>query len=211
MIERYLRLLALLLAGATTVWAGPIDKDPQPVGSQASLYDPVEHWEFDFEEAGLWRVGSNGTPLNYTFVPTLLTFKTPAHFNFATSGGGSIVLRSRFTALLEPIVAGPETHFFGATASGSLEWWNANRTWSTFFSSGGGIGWLDSRGKVIEGAQGRNFNFTWFLYSGIRYHFQEHLSAALGIYYQHVSNGGTYKINPGVDALGPILSIGWHF
>src|SRR3954451_117005 len=98
-----------------------------------------KNWEFDFETGILWRAGHNGTYLNYTIMPQILTLKT-APVARRTVAGGGLTLRSRFSLLLEPIIKGPENHFFGVTASGFLEWWNAPRTFSLFFSSGGGLG-----------------------------------------------------------------------
>jgi hypothetical protein len=45
----------------------------------------------------------------------------------------------------------------------------------------------------------------------VRYRFTDRLSAALGLYFQHISNGGQDQVNPCSDALGPTLGIGWHF
>ena len=70
---------------------------------------------------------------------------------------------------------------------------------------------MDSRGYQIPGGQGQDFNFTWFMHGGVRYRMTDHLSAELGLYFQHISNGGQDAVNPGVDALGPMLGIGWHF
>lgn len=177
----------------------------------AASYDPVDHWEFNLETGALWRFESNGTPLNYVFLPQMLTFKTPAVFKHDFQGGSVIALRSRFSLLLEGIVEGPESYFLGASASGILEWWNASRTFSLFLTSGGGVGWMDSKGYEVEGAQGQDFNFHWFIYTGARVRVAEKMSVGLGAYYQHISNRGQDEINPGVDALGPMLSIGWHF
>jgi len=172
--------------------------------------DPVDRFELDFETGVLWRVGHNGTPLNYVVLPQLLTLKTPrvAHRRI---GGRDLVLRSRFSLLVEPIVKGPETHYAGFSAAGILEWWNLERTSAFFFSSGGGFGGMDSRGYDVVGGQGQDFNFNWFLYPGVRFRRSDHFSASIGLYYQHVSNRDMDKINPGLDALGPLLSFGWHF
>ena len=37
------------------------------------------------------------------------------------------------------------------------------------------------------------------------------LAKTLGLYFQHISNGGQDAVNPGVDAPGPMLGIGWRF
>jgi hypothetical protein len=172
--------------------------------------DPLEHWEFDYESGVIQKVGGGATPLDYVVILQLLTLKTPAvaHRAFA---GGDLIMRSRFSLLIEPIVKGPETRYIGASASGCVEWWNLQRTLSFFFTSGGGLGFMDSKGHQIAGAQGQDLNFNWLVYLGARKRWTERSSASLGLYFQHVSNTGLDKINPGLNALGPVLSYAWHY
>lgn len=207
MMKSTLAVLAASLVTGTQLLAGTIEKVVQPV---TQPYDPTEHWELDYESGVLWKFGHQATPLNYVFVPQVITLKTPVHKNWPLFGG-DITLRSRASFLAEPITVGPEHYFFGITGSGEVEWWNASRTFSMFFTSGGGKGYMDSKGYQIAGAQGRNWNSTWFMYSGCRYRFAEHVSLSLGCHYQHISNQDTNKINPGVNAIGPMMSLGWHF
>jgi lipid A 3-O-deacylase len=184
-----------------------------PIGqthADALAPDPTARRELDFDSGALYSVGSRSSPLDYTILPQILTLKSGA-FMRRQVGSGDLVVRTRFSLLVEPIVQGPETHYIGIAAAPSIEWWNAARTFSTFFSIGGGFGWMDSRGDAVPGAQGQDFNFNWFMHGGVRLQVRERLSASLGVYFQHVSNGGTNAVNPGVDALGPIIGIGWRF
>lgn len=208
MLQRLLRLrrgwiVWLVTAGAVLAPARAAESD-----RGASL--PRE-WEIAFESGILWRAGHNGTYLNYVILPQILTLKTAPVARHRYAGGSELTMRSRFSLLLEPIVKGPENHFIAATASGMLEWWNASRTGSIFFAAGGGLGGMDSKGYEVKDAQGQDLNFTWFLYPGARYHGSKGRSASAGIYFQHVSNRGLDKINPGIDAVGPMLSVGWRF
>lgn len=199
---------ALFLATAQTAFPGP---PVPPVNVPAKpAYDPLEHWEFAFETGALWSIGSNASPLDYVLLPQFLTFKSPYVFKGGLFGG-TLALRNRLSLAVEPIVEGPESYFIGATGSGLIEWWNAPRTFSWFFVGGGGVGWMDSKGDEIEGAQGQDLNYTWLLYSGFKVMPAERVSVSLGVYFQHLSNRGEDDINPGIDALGPMLSIGWHF
>lgn len=179
-------------------------------GPSAPAYDPLDHWESAFETGALWSFGSNASPLDYTILPQLLTFKSPHVFKGEVLGG-TLALRNRLTIAAEPIVEGPESYFFGLTGSGLLEWWNPARSFSLFFAAGGGVGWMDSKGHEVEGAQGQDFNYTWHLYSGVRVMPAEQLSVSLGLMFQHISNRGEDEINPGIDSLGPMISVGWHF
>jgi lipid A 3-O-deacylase len=174
-------------------------------------YDPTQHVEMDYESGVLWRVTGSGTPLTYTLLPQIISVKGPMNGDARTYSWGVLVIRNRFSFLYEPIAIGPEHHFVGATASGVLECWNTRRSLGFFFSSGGGLGWLDSKGHQIKGAMGEDFNFTWFAYPGVRILLRNRLSASAGVYFQHISNHNLNRINPGINAVGPMLSTGWHF
>jgi lipid A 3-O-deacylase len=172
--------------------------------------DPLQRLELDFDVGSLYSVGSRASPLDYNFLPLIFSIKTGAFMRHEL-GSGTLIVRNRFSLLVEPIVRGPETHFIGVTAAPSIEWWNSAHTFSTFFAIGGGFGWMDSQGYSVPGGQGQDFNFTWFMTAGVRLQLTDRLSAAAGLYFQHVSNGGLDTVNPGVDALGPTIGIGWRF
>ena len=178
--------------------------------TRALAADPLDRWEVDFETGVLWKVGGGATPLDYVVMPQILSLKTPAVAQWAFFGG-DLVMRSRFSLLIEPIVKGPESHYIGASASGILEWWDQARTRSLFFSSGGGLGGMDSKGYEVKGAQGQDLNFNWFIYSGARFRGGERWTASVGVYFQHISNTGLDEVNPGLNSLGPMLSVGWDF
>lgn len=172
--------------------------------------DPTERRELDFDTGVLYSVGSRSSPLDYTFLPQILTLKSGAGMR-RKLGAGDLVVRTRFSLLAEPIVSGPETHYIGIAAAPSIEWWNESRTFSTFFSIGGGFGWMDAEGNAVPGGQGQDFNFNWFMHGGVRMLVTDRVSASLGVYFQHISNGGMDEPNPGVDALGPMIGVGWRF
>jgi lipid A 3-O-deacylase len=180
-------------------------------GASAALYDPVQHWEVDYESGLLWRFSGDATPLTYTILPQILTVKSPLVGTVRPFFGGDLVIRNRFSLLVEPILTGPEHHFIGGSASGIMEWWDKGRTRCLFFAAGGGVGWLDSKGQEIAGAQGEDFNLNWMAYTGVRFLSRNRLSGSVGAYFQHVSNHGMNRVNPGLNAAGPMLSLGWHF
>ncbi len=172
--------------------------------------DPARGWALHFDSGVLWSGGSRASPLDYTILPQILTLQTGPIMQ-RKLGSGDLVVRNRFSLLVEPIVQGPETHYIGLAAAPSIEWWNAQRTFATFFAIGGGFGWMDSRGDAVPGGQGQDFNFNWFMHGGVRLRVAERMTASLGLYFQHISNGGMDQVNPGVDALGPMIGVGWHF
>jgi hypothetical protein len=172
--------------------------------------DPLTRWELDFDSGALNSIGARASPLEYTFLPQIVTLKSGAVMRRELRNG-TLVVRSRFSLLLEPIVQGPESYFIGVAVAPSIEWWNAARSFSAFFSIGGGFGWMDSQGYSVPGGQGQDFNLNWFMHGGIRLPLTDRLSAAAGLYFQHISNGGMDEVNPGVDALGPTIGLGWRF
>ncbi|WP_175414872.1 acyloxyacyl hydrolase [Nibricoccus aquaticus] len=178
--------------------------------TEAAVFEPVTRWEFAYESGALWRVGGGGSQLDYVILPQMLTWKTPEVTRW-TVGGRDLVLRSRFSVLLEPFAKGPESHFVGGAAGGLLEWWDARRTQALFFSAGGGVGLMDSKGYDVAGAQGQDFNFNWFTYAGSRWQWSEGMSVVVGVYFQHISNRGQDKVNPGINSVGPIVNVGWGF
>lgn len=204
--------LCLCCLVVVSVAPGQTDAKTQLAGQTGGRgdADPTLHWEIDYESGVLRKFTGEATPLHYVVVPQLLTFKSPSVSRLPWAGG-ILILRSRFSLLVEPIVRGPEKYYVGASASGCLEWWNAARTTTFFFTSGGGLGVMNSRGHEIAGAQGQDLNFNWLMYGGVRKRWTPAHSASVGIYFQHVSNTGLDKVNPGLNAIGPMLSYAWHF
>jgi len=198
---------AFILAALAAVPLARADADATP----AQPYDPTEHWEVNTETGVLWRVTGSATPLAYTVLPQLVTVESSRVGTARPLAGGDFVIRNRFSLLVEPISMGPEHHFIGTTASGIMEWWDKRRTRALFFAAGGGVGWLDSKGHAVRGGQGEDFNFTWLAYPGVRFMLGNRLSGSIGVYFQHVSNTYLNRVNPGLNAVGPMASLGWHF
>ena len=172
--------------------------------------DVIDRWELQYDSAALWSIGLDASPRHYTFLPQMVSLKTPqfTHFRFDSS---DVVVRARLSFLGEAIVQGPESYFVGASFSPSIEWWNKPRSFAAFFSAGGGVGWMDAQGERIQGGQGQDFNLNWFMHGGLKYRWNVRFSAALGLMFQHISNGGQTRINPGVNALGPTVGVSYHF
>jgi hypothetical protein len=76
-----------------------------------------------------------------------------------------------------------------------------------FTGAGGGFGLTDARG--ITGGLGQDFTLNWFIRIGIEHRIARRRSFSAGIMYQHMSNAGMTKPNPGIDALGFTLGCGW--
>jgi lipid A 3-O-deacylase len=170
----------------------------------------VLRYEWDVSSGVFWRVSGSGSQLPYVLTPLIISVKIPP-VNEHQLWGGVLVMRSRFSLLLEPIVRGPEHYYVGVAAAGDLEWRDPSGHFAAFFASGGGFGLMDSKGYQVVGGQGQDFNFNWLVHSGVRYRTSAGWQISLGAYFQHISNRGLNKINPGINALGPMLGISRRF
>jgi hypothetical protein len=63
----------------------------------------------------------------------------------------------------------------------------------------------------VPGGQGQDFTLNWFAQLGLRRELTENLSLLGGAYFLHHSNGGQTSPNPGIDALGFTVGLGWTF
>ncbi len=168
-----------------------------------------EEWAVDFETGSLWRA-SNNTFQNYTVLPQMISLRTPAHIRLDL-GEGELTVRARFTLLAEAIAEGPESAYLGFSASPSVEYWfNKDNHFTCLYASvGGGVGLIDS--TDIPGGQGQDFTLNWFATAGVRHYLTNQFALSAGVMFQHWSNGGATDPNPGLDALGPVLGMTWHF
>jgi hypothetical protein len=174
--------------------------------ARAVEFTPNVRYELDYTTGIFWKVGGGATPLSYRLLPQIVTLKIPP-ISARPWMGGTLVMRSRFSLLVEPIVQGPEDYYLGLAAAGELEWRDPSQRFTAFFAAGGGFGWLNSKGYEVAGGQGQDFNLNWLVHSGLRYRTSEAWQVSLGLYFQHISNKGMDKINPGLNALGPTVSL----
>lgn len=193
---------AFLWAGAAVTRAGPA-----PLAVEAPA---APRYELEAMTGVLWKVGGGATPLSYTLLPQIISLRIPP-IGERPFWGGTLMMRSRFSLLIEPIVRGPEHSFLGVAAAGELEWRNASERFAAFFAAGGGFGWLDSKGYDVPGGQGQDFNLNWLMHGGARYRMKDEWVLSLGLYFQHVSNRGMDKVNPGLNALGPMVGVAKRF
>ncbi len=170
---------------------------------------PADLWEWTLESGYLWNVGNN-TDIDYEIIPTQLTLRSPVVWDLVEDDDGSRwVVRNRFSLLMETIRSGPESHYLGAAAAPSVEYWFPDEKTSALFSIGGGFGWTDSSGGTD--GMGQDFTFNWFTQLGLRREILENVSLTGGVYFIHHSNLGMTDPNPGIDALGFTLGVGWGF
>lgn len=167
-------------------------------------------WEWEVATGVLRSVGGNATPLSYTLLPQVISVKPPPAHRW-TGRWGAVMIRPRLSLLVEPIVRGPESVYVGVAGAGELTWRPRRGAVEWFFAAGGGVGWMDSRGQEVPGGQGQDFNLNWLMHLGTRHETRGGWRWSAGVYFQHVSNGGMDRVNPGLDALGPMLGVGRRF
>ncbi len=193
-------LIKVVLFGSLLCIAAYADEPaPQPPWKSSAL---------SVETGMLWEIGT-GTPIAYRLVPTQFSWRSPEVFGWSFRDGSRLLFRHRLTLIGTWIEHGPESHYVGVSGSPSLEWWDKTGTWSLFTGSGGGFGFIDSKG--VKGGQGQDFTLNWFIRGGIEHVIAKNRSLSAGIMYQHMSNGGQTKPNPGIDALGFTLGYSWAY
>ncbi|QYM78120.1 acyloxyacyl hydrolase [Horticoccus luteus] len=203
-----IRLRSTLLSAAFMVMSAGLAR--AEIAAVAVETKTAPRYEIEAMTGVLWSVGGGATPLSYTVLPQIFSLKIPP-VGERPLWGGTLMMRSHFSLLIEPIVRGPEHSFLGVAAAGELEWRNASERGAAFFAAGGGVGWLDSKGYEVPGGQGQDFNLNWLMHAGARYRLKEAWVVSLGLYFQHVSNRGMDKVNPGLNALGPMVGLAKRF
>jgi len=176
--------------------------------SEQTAGRPWESSALTVESGLLWEIGT-GTPIAYRLVPTQFSWRSPEFLGHGFADGSRIVIRHRLALIGTWIQNGPESHYLGVSGSPSVEWWDKTGTWSLFTGAGGGFGLIDSRG--VKGGQGQDFTLNWFIRGGIEHVTTRDHRWSAGIMYQHMSNGGQTKPNPGIDALGFTLGYSWKY
>jgi hypothetical protein len=205
----FIKIALLASVFGVTAWAD----DPAPVPVATPVPGPVadQPWArsaVNIESGILWEIGT-GTPIAYRLVPTFLSWRSSEFFGLALADGSRIVLRHRLTLIGTWVEHGPEHHYFGVCGSPSLEWWDKTGKWSVFGGAGGGFGVIDSQG--VKGGMGQDFTLNWFMRGGFEHITSKNTHLTAGIMYQHMSNGGMTKPNPGIDALGFTLGYSWKY
>lgn len=206
-VARILEFLASALPARRIIGGVLLAGVALPLCAAPGELRPWEEQTVSVETGVLWQVGHN-TPLSYRLVPTQLSWRSRESFGWQFESG-RLSVRNRLTLLGTWIQQGPESRYVALAASPSVEWWNRRGTWGMYGGAGGGLGWLDSQGA--PGGQGQDFTFNWFARAGLEHNGPNHIRWTAGLMFQHMSNGGQTKPNPGIDALGVTLGWVWSF
>jgi lipid A 3-O-deacylase len=113
-------------------------------------------------------------------------------------------------AMAEPIVRGPENHYFGISVGLRYNFLRPESRFTPYLSGGVGLGWIDSHAN-IDGAQGQDFTFNCLAAFGVSYKISDQWKATAGLVYQHLSNGGQTDPNPSLNLLGPQIGLTYSY
>jgi hypothetical protein len=202
-----IKVLLLLLLGNFSLNLLAGTEPPSAATGAKPERDIFRYHSFGIESGFLCQVG-HFTDIDYRLVPTQLAWRSPRMFGWDLESAGSISVRNRAALLGTWVAEGPEHHYFGFMFSPSLEYWNAAQTFSLYLGSGGGMGWIDS--QAVPSGQGQDFTLNWFGHFGLERVLTETLSLRAGAMFQHMSNGGATRPNPGIDAVGFTLGLSWR-
>lgn len=202
-----LPVLLSSLANRAAAGVGPIDAGKSLDSPREEQVCPWDHWETTLETGALFKVGGD-TASGYALYPQFLSIRTPQHGFEWDLGGGTLLLRAQMRVFHQFIGDAPESRYTGFSFSPSLEYWWSDR-WSWINSIGGGMGLVDSQPDY--GALGQDLTLNWFIQSGLRYQFDPHWSLQANLFFQHMSNGGMTDPNPGLDALGFTIGLGYSW
>jgi lipid A 3-O-deacylase len=200
-------LLFLATAFCCNLQAGEPTPEPRALGG-APLDHPRKQSFIDFELGYLGKIGGD-TPLDYSLVPAILTYRSPEVLGLDFANGACVIVRNRLSLIGEWVEQGPENHYFGLMGAPSIEWWSPQATWSLYAGIGGGAGWIDSQG--VTGGQGQDFTLNWFANAGFAHALNDRMQVRVGTFFQHLSNGGATDPNPGLNSLGVTLGLSWGF
>ena len=195
--------ITFLFLGIFSLTAGPVPMI-ESVPKRLRVDQPILELASSYQR----KIVSPNTNFKYRVATQMLTLKSPAVLH-GPLFGGTFAVRSTLTLLAESIYSGPETHYFGFAARPSLEWWPESEKYYFYFSPGGGVGTLDSRG--VEGGQGQDFTLNILVDGGIGIFLNDQTALKLGVQYHHFSNGGQTEPNPGLNLLGPQLGVSVFF
>ncbi|MDQ6861705.1 MAG: acyloxyacyl hydrolase [Verrucomicrobiota bacterium] len=115
-----------------------------------------------------------------------------------------------FLGMAEPILRGPETHYFGVSAGMRYNFVQPGSRITPYVSGGVGLGFIDAH-ETVFGAQGQDFTFNILSAIGVSYRVNDHLSVTAGALYQHLSNGGQTDPNPSLNLFGPQFGVTYNF
>ena len=168
--------------------------------------------EISLEEVTLKEYDGNVHP--YVFQSSLLSLNWMPYKPIVILGE-PFIWQWRGTVVADAIFKGPETVYLGFAPQFRVIAPLGKTPFALFLGGGGGCGWANANtANVSDGGLGEPFTFILMGSWGLRYSIDKHWTAWLGMDYQHLSNAGIsdwHKQNIGLDSLGAMVGVGYHF
>jgi opacity protein-like surface antigen len=208
-------LLALCAPRATAGTTMSDSKDMK--GITPPVCDQLDHdWTVELGSGATFSNVRSGEPNRaYTIVPIDLTASLKLDdVSLDNVAGGIFRGYSEFffQGQYEQIVRGPEHHYEGIMVGPRYNFVQPGWKIIPFVEGGVGLGFADSNPQ--QGGLGQDFNFSFEASAGAKYLINCNWFLRLAVTYQHMSNAGlSDPPNPNrpIDALGPLLSVGYAF
>lgn len=203
-------ILALSCLGTFHVQADELTpQKPIPLSETASQHYGENVMSASLANANLFTIGGTRA---YYFNSTIASWhwQLDEVSNTGWLRGNTEWITSGFFA---PVLQGPESRFAGVLVGPRYNFVQEGWKWVPFIESRVGVLFADSRDGFQNGL-GQDFNFTFTVSPGVKYHFDEHWAVSIAAIYQHISNGGLSEpgnANNGIDGIGPVVSANYTF
>jgi opacity protein-like surface antigen len=175
----------------------------------------TKDWSIELGSGVMWSNVRTDEPASYRIVPIDLTAALAVddvsldHFLGGIFRGYT---EFQFRGQYMDITKGPENRFAGLLVGPRYNFVQPGWKIIPFVEGTVGIGFADSRPQL--NGLGQDFNFTFGVGAGVKYQLSCDWYLRLAAEYQHISNAGLSEpgaANHPVDALGPVLSVGYSF
>jgi hypothetical protein len=172
-------------------------------------------WSIEFGSGMMWSNVRTDVPRSYQVVPFDLTASLAVDDVSLDNFLGGVFrgyTEFMFRGQYWDITKGPETHYEGLLVGPRYNFVQPGWKIIPFVEGTVGAGFTHARAD-LQGL-GQDFNFSFGVGAGFKYNISCDWYLRLAAEYQHLSNAGLSEpTNPNhpVDALGPVLSVGYQF
>lgn len=193
---------------------------PNPSTTQPGVGAPGRRWSIELGSGALVSNVRESHLDGYSLAPVELTlsraFAKVYLDNFLGGifeGSPEALVRGYNTVVMRGI----ESRLDGASFGLRYDFTKSGGRLTPFTETTVGLAFVDSRGITVNGRDrglGQDFNFNFTVSAGLRYDLNERWFVRLAAVFSHYSNAGLSepeRENRQIDALGPVLSLGFRF
>ena len=205
---------AALLLAVPTAKAGTEIKDSKDMKGMTPPECGPKDWTIEVGSGVEWSNVRAGTYAGYRIEPIELTAALAVDDVSLDNFLGGVFrgyTEFLFRGQYDFIDKGPEDRYAGILVGPRYNFVQPGWKVIPYVEGTVGVGFANS--NPAQGGLGQDFNFSFEVGAGAKYQINCDWSVRLGVQYQHISNAGLsspIKNNP-IDALGPILSVGYSF